>query len=275
MKIKRLIKQFNLYGLASIITLFILFPIIFAILTSFKPNSEIFIYPPRMLPYKWTLSAYSIFINTKYLRYFFNSFLISIFSSFICLFLGSLAGYGFSRFKIPAKRFLMIAILSLQMFPGAVLMIPYFNIARMLSIYDTYLVLILINVTFSLPLIIWLVKSYFDAIPISLEEAARLDGCNRLQVIFYIVIPLARAGFIAACLLAFMKTWNEFMFGLILTKGPAKAPVTVGLAELFGQYAINWNSVMALTVVMTIPLIILFIFLQRYVISGLSAGAFK
>ena len=157
-------RYFPLYTLAVVVTFLILFPAIFAVLTSFKPIREIFVYPPTMLPHTWTVKPYiSVFSQEKYLHYFFNGYFISICSTFLCVILGSLAGYGLSRFKLPAKRTLMLAILAMQMFPGAVLMIPYFNLSRQLGLYNTYLALVMIDTVFALPLVIWLLKSYFDS----------------------------------------------------------------------------------------------------------------
>ena len=268
------IRTILLYAITTLITLVVLFPVIFGFFTSFKPNTEIFTYPPRLLPQQWTVQPYtSVLTQQRYLRYFLNGYLISISSTLLCVFFGALAGYGLSRFRLPYKPGLMLAILALQMFPGAVLIIPYFNLSRALGIYDTYIVLILVDTTFALSLVTWLLKSYFDSIPVSLEEAALVDGCSRFRALVSIVAPLARAGFIGTGVFAFIRAWNEFMFALILTKGPERAPVTVGLAELFGQYTIQWNGVMALTVIATFPLLITFIFVQRYVIEGITSGA--
>ncbi len=259
-----------------LVTLLVLFPVVFALFTSFKPNAEIFTYPPTFLPHNWTVVPYiQVLSQNRYLRYFLNGYLISISSTVLCLIFGAFAGYGFSRYRLPAKRALMLGILALQMFPGAVLMVPYFNMARALGIYDTYIALILVDTIFPLALVIWLLKSYFDSIPFSLEEAAMIDGCSRARVLISIVAPLARAGFIGTGVFAFIRAWNEFMFALILTRGPKRAPVTVGLAELFGQYTINWNGVMALTIVATFPLLIVFILAQRYIIQGITSGAVK
>jgi len=267
-------RYFPLYTSAVVITFLILFPAIFAILTSFKPIREIFVYPPSILPHSWTVKPYiSIFSREKYLHYFFNGYFISICSTFLCVILGGLAGYGFSRFKLPAKRVVLLGILAAQMFPGAVLMVPYFNLSKQLGLYNSYLALIMIDTTFALPLVIWLLKSFFDSIPVSIEETALIDGCSQAKVLLLIVAPVARAGVIGTGMLAFIRAWNEFLFALILTKGPERAPITVGLAELFGQYSINWNGIMAITTLAVLPLLIVFIFVQRYVISGITGGA--
>ena len=276
MKSLSLVRSVFLYGATLLVTLLVLLPVVFAVFTSFKPNPEIFIYPPTFLPNKWTAEPYILVLSQKrYLRYFLNGYIISISSTLLCLIVGALAGYGFSRYRLPAKRTLMLGILALQMLPGAVLMVPYFNMAKTLGLYDTYLALILVDTIFPLSLVIWLLKSYFDSIPFSLEEAAMLDGCSRTRTLITIVVPLARAGFIGTGVFAFIRAWNEFMFALILTRGPNIAPITVGLAELFGQYTISWNGVMALTIVATLPLTIGFILVQRYIIAGITSGAVK
>jgi len=270
------LRYFPLYASATVVAFLILFPAVFAVLTSLKPIREIFVYPPRVFPQIWTIKSYlSIFSREKYVHYFFNGYLISICSTFLCVFLGALAGYGFSRFRLPAKHTLLLGILVAQMFPGAVLMVSYFNLAKQLGLYDTYLALIMIDTAFALPLVIWLLKSYFDGIPVSVEEAALIDGCTRTKVLLLIVAPLARAGVIGTGMLAFIRAWNEFLFALILTKGPARAPITVGLAELFGQYSIDWSGIMAITTLAVLPLLIVFIFVQRYVIAGITSGAVK
>ncbi len=268
------LRYFPLYTSTVVITLLLLFPAIFAILTSLKPIREIFVYPPSIFPHSWTVKPYlSIFSREKYLHYFFNGYFISICSTFLCVILGGLAGYGFSRFRLPAKRVLLLGILAAQMFPGAVLMVPYFNLSKQLGLYNSYLALIMIDTTFALPLVIWLLKSFFDSIPVSIEEAALIDGCSPVKVLLLIVAPVARAGLIGTGMLAFIRAWNEFLFALILTKGPERAPITVGLAELFGQYSINWNGIMAITTLAVLPLLVAFIFVQRYVISGITSGA--
>jgi len=270
------IRKALLYSAGTLIALLVLFPALYGVLTSFKPVPEIFSYPPSLIPRDWTIEPYtSILSQERYTRYFLNGYLISVSSTVLCVLLGGLAGYGFSRFRLPVKRSLMLGVLALQMFPGAVLMVPYFNMARAFGLYDTYIALILIDTTFALPLVTWLLKSYFDSIPVALEEAALVDGCTRLRALVSVVAPLARAGFIGTGVFAFIRAWNEFMFALILTRGPTRAPVTVGLAELFGQYSIQWNSVMALTVVATLPLVVVFVLVQRHIIQGITSGAVK
>lgn len=273
---KRLHRSYLIYGLMCGFSLLFLFPCIYGVLVSFKLNRDIFVWPPSILPPVWSLQGYvKILSQAKYLRYFFNTFLISTVTSIICVALGALGGYGMSRFRIPAKGILMLGIISLMMFPGPILMIPYFRLSKALNLYNTYLILIIIDSSFVLPEAIWLLKTFFDSIPTALEEAALIDGCSRLKALVFVIAPLARAGLIAIAAYAFLKTWNEFMFALILTQGPEKTPISVGLAGFFTAYNVSWNAIMAITALSIIPLGIIFVFLQRHVITGISGGAIK
>lgn len=273
---KKVYRSFLVYGALGAVGFLFLFPGIYGVLVSFKLNREIFIWPPAILPRLWSLEGYvEILSQPKYIRYFFNAFLISTFTSFVCVILGSLGGYGISRFRIPAKGILMLGIIALMMFPGPILMIPYVRLSKALHLYDTYLVLVMVNSGFSLPIAIWLLKTFFDSIPPAIEEAALIDGCTRLKALIYVIGPLARAGVIAIFAFAFLRTWNEFMFAMILTKGPERAPISVGLASFFTSYNVHWNAIMATTGLSIIPLMIIFIFLQRYIISGITGGAVK
>ena len=275
-KLKEIRRRTILYGVTLLVTILCLFPIIYAVFASFKPNREMFTYPPTLFPKKWTFEAYVYILSQKqYLKHFLNTWIVAGSSTVICVVLSSLAGYGFSRFNIPGKRTILVSILAMQMFPGTVLMIPYFRLTDMLKLYDTYIILVIINCAFVLPLAIWLLKGFFDSIPIEIEESAMIDGCSHARAILNITVPLSRAGVIAIAIMTFLKTWNEFLFAFILTKGPAKAPISVGLASLFTTYNVKLNAVMAITVLSILPLIFIFVFLQRYIISGITGGAIK
>ena len=252
------------------------YPVLFSFFSSCKPSMEMFDLPPRVLPKNWTLVAYdNLFSNVKYLKFFRNSCIISASSTIICVILATLSAYGFSRFYVPAKRSVMVGILLLQMFPGVILMTPYYRIAQDIGIYNTYIVLILINSAFVLPLAIWLLKNFFDTIPVSLEESALVDGATRVQAIIHIIAPLMRPGMIAVAIMSFLKAWNEFMFALILTTGPSRSPISFGLAQLFTQYNVARNTVMAVTMLSVVPLFMIFVFLQRHLVRGIMGGAEK
>jgi len=262
--------------LVLIVAAILLFAVYWMIATSFKPNSEVFKYPPSLFPLKPTLDAYkTILRDIKFVHYFGNSYFIAGMASLISIIIGSLAGYGFSRFKMIGGNTLLMSVLLLMMFPRVVLIIPYFNIMNSLKLYDTYTALIIINASFTLPFSIWMLKGYFDSIPQDMEEAAMVDGCSRLQAAYMISFRLAMPGVVATAVYAFLEAWNEYLFGLILTKSYLRSPITVGIGQFFGQFTMNWNVIMAMSVMASLPLMIIFIFLQRYLISGMTAGAIK
>lgn len=251
-------------------------PIIWMFLASLKTNLEIFAVPPRWLPQQATLEAYQkILGNREHLQYFINSYLISLIVVLVSLIFASLAGYGFSRFRFRGSQVLLLFILVLQMFPGVVLSIPYFNIMTTLNLYDTYPALIIAYSSFALPFSAWMLRSYFDSIPRELEEAAMVDGSTRIGALFRIILPLSAPGILATGVYAFLLAWNELLFALTLTNSWQVRPVTVGIAMLIGQYSNQWNALMAISVIASIPLVIFFIFLQRYLVHGLTQGAIK
>jgi len=268
-------KQIFLFIGMGAITAVFLFPVAVALGTSLKPLDQIFRYPPTVFSYPLSFESYKILQDTEYQHYFFNGYFIAFSAVVLTLTLGIMGGYSLSRYKLPAKRVLMVGILCLQLFPGAVLMVPLFNMARKLHLYNTYLALIIVDSAFVLPLVLWVLKGYFDMVPYEMEESAMIDGSGVFRTIVQIVVPQIRPALIGVGLLAFIRSWNEFLFALILTGGVKVAPVTVGLARLFGQYAINWNAVMTLTIIAVLPLMVVFMFLQRYFIEGIGGGAIK
>jgi multiple sugar transport system permease protein len=263
-------------GAVTILTIALLFPVIWMISTSFKPAGEVFAVPPTLIPKRPTLDSYWLILRQeRYRQYFFNSYFISIIVTVISLTLASLAAYGFSRMPIKGKKFLLFGTLVLQMFPGVVLIIPYFNLAKVFNLFNTYTALVLADCSLILPFCIWMLKSYIDGISVELEEAAMIDGCSQLGALRHVLIPLSLPGLVATGTWAFLGAWNEYMFASILLTSPEKAPVTLGMAEFFGQFAMNWNAIMVVGTLSSIPLMLIFIFLQRYLIQGMTAGGVK
>ncbi len=276
MRAARLIERPLFLLLVVVILVFSIFPVVYAFFTALTPAGELFVLPPKILPRQWTLEPYrAVFRHGEYARYFLNSLVIAGGTTVVCLVLASLAGYGFSRFWIPAKRTVLAAILLLEMFPGVILLTPYYRLAQDLHIYDTWIVLILIDSGFVLPISIWLLKNFFDTVPASMEESAMVDGSTRLQALWYVIAPLTRPGLIAMAIMAFLTAWNEFMFALILTSSPTVSPLTYGLAQLFGQYNVQRNQVMAISMLSVFPLFLIFVFLQRHLVRGIMGGSGK
>lgn len=257
-------------------TVAVLFPIFWMVLGSVRPVTEILAYPPEWLPKQFTLEYYrQLFETSEYLLYLRNSYVVAIGTTFLSLFLGSLAAYGFSRYQVPGGRILLLSMLALYMMPGVSLVLPYFKITLALGLYDTRLGLILAYTSYVLPMATWLLKGYMDSIPIDLEEAALVDGATRFGALMRILLPLVTPGLIATGTMGFLGAWNEFFFAVVLTDSIKAQTLTVGIARFFGQYHRDWNGMMALTTFASIPLLIAFVFIQRWVVQGMTAGAVK
>lgn len=263
--------------LAALVALVVaVFPIVWMLLAAFKTDAELFLDPPPFFPKAPTLDAFAFILsNSRYMRMLMNSYIIAGLVTASCVVLASLAAYGFSRFDIPGKGSLLLTTLVLQMFPGISLLIPYYNLAHAVGLYDTFFGLLLADASFALPFCIWMLKSYLDTIPVDLEEAAMVDGASRLGAFTRIVVPLAVPGVIATATYAFLSAWNEYMFASILTRGDRFAPVTVGIGEFFGLFAVRWSQMAALAALASIPLMLVFIFFQKYLVEGMTAGSMK
>jgi ABC-type glycerol-3-phosphate transport system permease component len=274
-------RRVRLRGLVTAVLLaiglvIVLFPIMWMVFASMRPVSETFGTPPAWIPRELSFEAdKTIFFDPRQQRYQVNTYVIALSTAFLSVGLGSLAAYGFSRFKIRGARFILLGILALQMVPGVSIIIPFYNMARWAGIWDTYLAIILANTAFALAISIWLLKGYVDSIPIDLEEAAMVDGCSRFQAFYKIVLPLLAPGLVGTATFAFLYAWNDFVFATILRDGHELMPMTVAIGNFFTSHSRDWNSIMALNTMATLPLIALFVLLQRWVIKGMTAGAIK
>jgi multiple sugar transport system permease protein len=271
----RLGRLLNIAGVLLVL-LVMLFPIIWMVFASIRPTAETVASPPVWLPREITFAAYAkLFTDSRELGYFINTYIIALATAALSIVLGALCAYGFSRFRIRGASFILLGILALQMLPSVSLILPFFNYARALGIHNTYTALIIADTAFAMPIAIWLLKGFFDSIPTALEEAAMVDGCTRLRALWHVVLPLALPGMVGTAVFAFLWAWNEFLFAVILTAGPAVAPMTIRLSQFFTQFGRDWTGIMALNVLASIPLVAAFVFLQRWVVEGLTAGAVK
>jgi multiple sugar transport system permease protein len=265
----------NIFGVLVVLAV-VLFPIVWMVFASMRPVSETLHDPPIWLPREITFAAYrNLLSQPKQIGYFVNTYIISLSTAFLSISLGALSAYGFSRFRIKGAKYILLALLALQLLPNVSLVLPFFNLSQTLHIHNTYFAMIIADTSLALPIAIWLLKGFFDSIPASLEEAAMLDGCSRLQSLWHIVFPLALPGLIGTAVFAFLWAWNEFLFAVVLTIGPEVAPLTVRMSQFFTQYGRDWSDIMALNVIALIPLLIAFIWLQRWVVEGMTAGAVR
>lgn len=275
-RIRYATQQALIVGGSLVCALLMLVPVVWMVSAALRPIKEILSYPPALLPKTLTMRYFERILGSQtYQHYFVNSAVLALTTLALALVLGSLAAYGFSRYRFPGGKALLMGILALLMLPRVTLIVPYFRLAHVVGLYDTLPGLIAVNTAFLLPMATWLLKGYFDSLPAELEEAAMVDGCVRLQALWKIVLPLAIPGLIGVGTFAFIGSWNEYLLAVVLTETPRAQTLTVGLASFFGQYVRDWNGIMALSTLAALPLVAIFIVLQRWVVQGLSSGAIK
>lgn len=252
------------------------FPVLWMISNSFKSNAEIFEWPPRLITENFSFGAYAkVFQNSEQVRFFINSYCIAILVVILTLIIGIMASYGFSRFQFRGKELINTVIISVQAVPPITLLIPYLSLIVTLKLYNTYFALILTYLVFTLPYCILMMTGYFNMIPKELDEAVMIDGGSRFKALWRIIVPSSVPGLISVGMYTFMQSWNEYMFALTLTKTNNMRTVPVGINLLMGQHAYEWNQMMAMSVLGSLPILILFLFFQNYFMAGMTAGAVK
>ena len=259
-----------------VLCLYCLFPFAWMLSTSLKTEAEAFRIPPTWIPQNLTVDSYiGIWVRKNFDIYFFNSTIISLATAVLSTFFGALAGYGFSRFFFKGRRFLIGFFLATQMLPGVLLVGPYFKILSKVGLYDTRTGLIIAFLTICLPFSTWMMKGFIDKVPVELDQSAMVDGCTRMGVFFKIVLPVIAPGMVATILFAFLLAWGDLLWALCLTSSEPMITVTLGIARTVGEFRIVWPMLMAGSLVGGMPAIILYIFLQRLLVEGLTAGAVK
>ncbi len=264
------------YGFSALLAAVCLFPFLWMIVSSLKELRELYTIPPSWIPQNPTLSNYAtVLFSSNIPRYFLNSVVISLGSTALSLALAIFASYGFARFRFRGKAAAQSFVLVGQLLPTAAIIVPLFVTLRWLDLVNTYLGLILVYMIITLPLSVWMLTSYFKAIPVELEEAAIIDGASRMGVLFRITLPLSLPGLVAVTVYAFVTTWNEFIFALCFATDSSVKTLPIGLAEFTTEFNTDWGAVMAASMIMTLPVALLFLSMQRLFIGGLMAGATK
>lgn len=255
---------------------FAAFPVYWMLGSSFKTNSEIFALPPTILPEDFTLEAYvAIFTDPVKLRFFFNSYLVAGVVTVMTVVIALLAAYGFSRFSFPGKAALNTLIISTQTIPPITLLIPFFGLVVSYGLFDTYLALILTYMVFTLPYAILLMTGYLNTLPRDLDEAVSVDGGSSWTALWRVIVPISLPGIVATSVYTFLLCWNEFLFALTLTKSTDMRTVPIGIQLLMGQHAFEWNQMMAMSVLGSLPLLLIYLLAQRYFLAGMTAGSVK
>jgi multiple sugar transport system permease protein len=262
------------YSLLILAIIVICFPLAWMVSVSVRPNVEVMKMPPDWIPQVFTVESYGkILTSPRYLRVFVNSMSIALTVTGLSLFLGAMAAYALARFRFIGYRSVMMFLITTQMFPLVLLCIPYFRIFVFLGLYDSLTALIIAYLTFTLPFCILMLRSYFINIPKDIEEAATVDGCSRVGAIFRMLVPMSWPAFIGAGLYTFLLAWNEFLFAVVLIESWSKRVLTMAIYSLLAEFVTDWDTMMAFSVLASLPLVVAFIFLQKYMVQGMTAGA--
>jgi ABC-type glycerol-3-phosphate transport system permease component len=275
-KAKTRLKKTILYIVIIIILSFILFPIYWTFVNSFKPIQEIRTKSARLLPVHPTLDNYiSVSRRTAFQRYLLNSLIMASVVVTLGIVLSIFTGYALSRYNFFGKQAFSIGLLASQTLPPVLLIIPLFVILRKLGLVDTYQGLILTYLTIVLPFSSWMLRGYFDTLPVELEQAAMIDGCSRVGIVFRIVLPLSAPGVAAVAIFSFILAWQDYLFALTIMTSQKMMTATVGIASFIGAEEIKWGQMGAFASIMIAPTIIFFILVQKFVVQGLTMGAVK
>jgi multiple sugar transport system permease protein len=252
------------------------FPIYWMFNTSLAPQDQLYVYPPRIIHPNATVAAYvKIFRERPIARWMMNSLVVVLLTGACSLVISVLAGYSLSRYRVRGSGSLGYVLLASRMLPTTLLVIPLFVFMSNLKLINTLWSVVLANVTFIMPFATWMLKGYFDSIPRELEEAAYIDGTSRLGALLRVTMPLAAPGVAATALYSAILAWDEYLFARTFLNTNSVWTISVGLGSFRGEYITFWNEVMAASLVGTLPIIVIFLLLERQLVGGLTAGAVK
>ncbi|MGW6194650.1 carbohydrate ABC transporter permease [Kribbella sp. NPDC055110] len=264
-----------LWGALAAVLVLYGFPFVYLLLTSFKTPLDAIAVPPQVLPSQWTLDNYVTALSKEgVVPALINSVATAVLSTAFSLALGVPAAYAITRYRTPSGRIFVVAALVTRMVPTIAVGAPLVETMRRLGISDTTIGLAIAHTTISLPLSIWLMSSFFEAVPVELEEAAKVDGSDRLQALRHVVLPVVSGGLAVTAIFAFLASWNEFLFALLLTSVRAQTTPIV-IANFQTQFGLDWGGMTALSALYSVPVILLTLALQRHIVAGLTLGAVK
>lgn len=283
---RRLLPRIGALDILSIVWVIVLLgfavvPMLWMLSTSLKGQFAALQQPPEWIPSHPTLDNYITLLSPTgtvgpvFLRYFLNSMIVSLTTTALGVLIAVPAAYAFSRFQFPGRDILFFAVLVRNMFPVVVFLIPLFILMRTLHLVNTHWSLILTYLTFGLPLSIWLLKGFYDNIPEELERSARIDGASRFKAFWLIIMPLSSPGIIATAIYVFIGAWNEYVYALTFLNSESLLTLPVGLQHFFTEFATNWPGLMAAAFIMSVPVVAMFMILQKQFVRALTEGAVK
>jgi ABC-type glycerol-3-phosphate transport system permease component len=263
-------------GLVSaIIAVAALFPIFWGLMTSLKPSHDILEFPPRLLPSSVTFDHYVAIFKAGVLGYLWNSVLVSAATVVLCIGIGALAAYALARLEFVGKRVVLVAIISVMSIPVASLLIPTYTLIAEVGLVNTRIGLILVYSAYQLPIVVWILTAYYQSLPIELEWSAMMDGYSRFQALWKVMLPLSRPGLIAAGLFVVVFAWNDFVVAVTLLSSEENRTLPIGIYNFLGFYGREWGPLLAASMVSTIPLLVIFVAMQRYFMAGMTSGSVK
>ena len=276
-KRNRKIAQVVTYVLLVVFSVYCIFPFVWMVISALKPKTEIRTATPSFAIIEPTLENFKrVLFDVGFLNYIKNSLLVSVVACVLSMIVAILAGYALSRyFKLKLVKASNLAMMLSQMIPGVLLLVPLYLIMQRLHVLESYLSLILAYTTFVIPLCTFMMSSFFDTVPLALEEAAEIDGCSKAQTILRIILPLSIPSLVSTGLYAFINAWNEFMFGYIFISTDQYRTLTPAIMLFKGANTIDWGGLMAGSVIAVIPVTLIFLILQRYFLAGLMSGSVK
>jgi ABC-type glycerol-3-phosphate transport system permease component len=275
-RVRRVLSRGLLYGGALFLVLQAAFPFFWMMSTSFKPPREVFAQPPTFTPQDPTWDNFlRLFTTTNFLIYFRNSMVVCGLTVLLTMAVSAAGAYSLTRYRYPGREKIAGLILCTYMFAPIMVVIPFFILVKKIGIENTHFALVLALTSFCLPFTLWLLRAFFQTIPIELEQAAMVDGAGRLRAVIYVVLPLALPGIIATSIFTFILAWNDYIFTRILIASDELKTLPVGVQDLFNSAIVDWGLIMGAGMMITIPALIFFVTVQRYLIRGWGAGAIK
>jgi ABC-type glycerol-3-phosphate transport system permease component len=256
--------------------LFTAFPLLWMASTAFKVSNEIFATPPSLWPRTFTLANIErLFAETRFLTYLLNSLTVSLSTAGLTLIVSTPAAYSLTRFRFAGREKLAALILFTYMFAPIMIIIPFYVMMRFLGLNNTHLGLVLAYTAFCLPFNLWLLRTFFQSIPVDIEQAALIDGANRFQAVVYVVVPLALPGVVATGIFTFILAWNDYIFARVLLGADELKTLPVGIADLYNASVVDWGMIMAAGLLVILPVLGVFVFIQKYMVAGWGAGGVK
>lgn len=272
---RRIAVRLSLYGGVFLALVVFVLPFLYMVVSSLKSPQELNGVVRDVLPNSPQTANYTdLFHDSNFPLYFLNTGIVALLSTVLALFVAILAGYALARFPSTGNRLLLLAVVNMQMFPAVLMAIPLYKILRGANLLDSRAGLVLVYMTIALPFCIWMLRNYFLTVPVDIEEAALIDGCSRFTALWRVLLPPALPGVAAAGAFSTILVWDEFLYANTFINSDGKRTLSVGLATLIGEYTTNWGQLLAAGVLMTLPVVIIFAFLQRY-LTEIAGGGVK